>query len=94
MLRPLRLGWCLFVCLCLGIGAGTVWIRLSTVKDTYRYVTRERELRRLQQEIQERRVAWLQLSSPGRLSSIAIDLGMRPPLEEQLAKIGTVNGQE
>ena len=68
------------------LAAAVIWIRTSTVKDTYLYVQQERELRKLQQEIQAARVRWLRLTSPKRLEGMAHVLGLRPPALRQMLK--------
>ena len=64
----------------------TTWVRTSTVKDTYAYVHQERDLRRLQQEIQAQRIRWLKLTSPKRLESLAHNLGLAAPGLHQTMK--------
>jgi orotate phosphoribosyltransferase-like protein len=54
-----------------------IWIRTVTVKETYSYVQYEKELRHLQQEIQETKVKWLSLTTPKRLELISKVLDLR-----------------
>lgn len=68
------------------LAAAVIWIRTSTVKDTYRFVQQEREYRRLQQEIQAARVRWLKLTAPKRLETMAKQLGLGPPRLQQVLK--------
>jgi hypothetical protein len=56
-----------------------IWVRTTTVKDTYQYVHQERELRRLQELTQVDRVKWLRLTSPKRLEQLANSLGLAAP---------------
>jgi hypothetical protein len=68
------------------LAAGVIWIRTATVKDTYLYVQREKEYRRLEQEIQGVRVRWLKLTAPKRLEALAQSLGLMPPNRNQVLK--------
>jgi len=68
------------------LAAGVIWIRTLTVKDTYKYVEQERELRKLQQEIQAARVRWLKLTSPKRLEGMARALGLVAPGMHQMLR--------
>lgn len=68
------------------LAAAVIWIRTSTVKDTYRFVQQEREYRRLQQEIQAARVRWLKQTAPKRLETMAKQLGLVPPKIQQVLK--------
>jgi len=72
----------LFVAIFLAAG-GVIWIRTLTVKDTYLYVQKEKEFRRLEQDIQASRVHWLRLTTPKRLEMLAHNLGMFPPTMNQ-----------
>lgn len=74
------------VSLILALAAGVIWIRTATVRDTYAFVQKERELRKLQQEIQAARVRWLKLTSPKRLEAMAKALNLQPPKIEQVLK--------
>jgi hypothetical protein len=69
-----------------------IWIRTSTVKGTYLYVQKEKELRRLEQDIQASRVRWLKLTTPKRLESIARGLGLKAPEMSQVLKYQSEHG--
>jgi hypothetical protein len=66
--------------------AAVIWVRTATVKDTYLYVQQEKELRRLQQELQAARVQWLKMTAPKRLDALAHNLGLHPPQIHQILK--------
>lgn len=68
------------------LSAGVIWVRTETVKDTYLYVQQEKELRKLQQELQAARVQWLKMTSPKRLDALAQNLGLYPPKIHQILK--------
>jgi len=68
------------------LATGVIWIRTSTVKDTYLYVQREKEFRKLQEEIQANRVRWLRLTTPKRLEVIAKNLGLGAPELSQVLR--------
>ena len=68
------------------LSAGVIWIRTSTVKDTYLYVQQEKEYRQLQQEIQATRVRWLKLTSPRRLEELATRVGLQAPKMNQILR--------
>src|SRR5262249_7857740 len=66
--------------------AGVIWVRTATVRETYRYVQQEKELKRLQQELQAARVQWLKLTAPKRLDSLAARLRLAPPRLSQVLR--------
>jgi len=66
--------------------ASVIWVRTETVKDTYLYVQQEKELRRVQQELQAARVQWLRFTAPKRLDALALSLGLFPPKIHQILK--------
>jgi hypothetical protein len=74
------------------LATGVIWIRTSTVRDTYAYVQRERELRRLLQDIQADRVHWLKLTTPKRLENVAKHLGLRAPEMFQVVRYAPEKG--
>jgi hypothetical protein len=63
-----------------------IWVRISTVKDTYRYVLQEKELIRAQQEIQAVKLKWLKETSPRKLEAVARNLRLFPPSINQTLK--------
>lgn len=68
------------------LSAGVIWVRTATVRETYRYVQQEKELKRLQQELQAARVHWLKLTAPRRLDGLAQRLRLSPPRLSQVLK--------
>ena len=76
----------LFLLVVFTVSSAVIWIRTSTVRDTYLYVQQEREFRKLQQDIQAARVRWLRLTSPKRLEGMAHSLGLKPPTIRQMLK--------
>lgn len=68
------------------LSSGIIWVRTATVKDTYRFVQSEKELRKLQQDIQAVRVRWLKMTSPGKLESLAQTLELTPPRIDQVLR--------
>lgn len=77
--------YCLLA-LVFAFSAAVIWVRTETVKDTYLYVQQEKELKRLQQELQAARVQWLRLTAPKRLDAIAQGIGLQPPKINQILK--------
>lgn len=75
-----------------GFAATVIWVRTATVKDTYLYVQREKEYRKLLQEIQGVRVRWLKLTAPKRLEGLAQTLGLTPPTRNQVLRYEPENG--
>lgn len=70
-----------------------VWIRTATVKSTYEFVRQERDLKRMQEEMQNLRIRWLKLTSPSKLETLAQNQGMSPPKYDQVVKIKPENGK-
>ncbi len=64
--------------------ATVIWVRTNTVKATYLYVQNQKELVKLQQEMQKVRVQWLKQTSPKRLDALAAHLGLNPPKVDQV----------
>jgi len=78
------------ICLLVVLAAvGNIWIRTETVKQAYRYVEFEKELRALQQGVQRRRVNWLGLTSPKQMERLAKRLDLYPPRVNQLLRYET-----
>lgn len=69
------------------LAAALVWVRALTVKSTYEFVGKERQYRLLEQETQALRVRWLKMTSPKRLESLALQLGLEPPKLGQSLRI-------
>ena len=68
------------------LAATIIWVRTTTVKETYLYVQQEKELKRAQDELQSLRVAWGRVTSPGKLQATAAALGMVAPVWSQVMK--------
>ncbi len=81
----LRESYCWLLLLFL-LSAGMIWVRTVTVRDTYRYVQQEKELKRLQQELQAARVTWLKLTAPKKLDALAARLNLAPPRLSQVLR--------
>lgn len=64
-----------------------IWVRTTTVKNTYQYVETQKEVKMLEQEIQLQRVKWLKLTSTKRLETLAATMGLGAPRLEQIAKL-------
>lgn len=87
MLPPEKKSEMAFLCFCLFcLCAAVIWVRTATVKDTYRYVQQEKELYRIEQEIQTIRMRWLQLTAPKRLEGLAKTLELAPPRRQQILR--------
>ena len=69
-----------------------IWVRTATVKDAYYYVQQEKELRKLQREVQNNRVQWLHATTPERLKKFAYSLNLHPPAMNQLLKYQPFEG--
>lgn len=74
---------------CIIASCAVTWLRIGTVKNTYAYVQNQKELNRLQQELQGERVKWLRLTSPKKLEIMARHLGLAPPKVNQLVRLHT-----
>ena len=68
------------------LAATIIWVRTTTVRETYLYVQQEKELKRAQDELQSLRVAWGRVTSPGKLQATAATLGMVAPSWSQVMK--------
>lgn len=71
---------------CVIAACAVTWMRIATVKHTYTYVQNQKEVNRLQQELQAERVRWLQLTSPKKLETLARHLSLAPPKVDQILK--------
>jgi len=74
----------LLFALVFGLAGAIIWVRTATVKATYLYVQHQKELVKLQQDLQSIRVQWLRLTSPKRLDTLAMQLGLTPPRVDQV----------
>jgi hypothetical protein len=68
------------------LSAAVIWVRTETVKVTYAYVQSEKDLKKIQQELQAARVQWLKFTTPKRLDAMAQSLGLYPPKIRQILK--------
>lgn len=84
--HPSRRETAILLSIVLFLAAGVIWVRTATVRETYAFVQKERELRKLQQEIQAARVRWLKVTAPKRLESMARSLGLAPAKIHQVLK--------
>ena len=75
-----------FVLVIVLVGLSLVWVRIATVKGTYRYAEREKELRRVEQDVLQQRVRWLQMTSPKNLVKLAKRLELGPPEIDQFSR--------
>ncbi|MBI1862119.1 MAG: hypothetical protein HYR96_14490 [Deltaproteobacteria bacterium] len=73
--------------LCVVAACAVTWMRIGTVKNTYTYVQNQKELNRLQQELQAERVKWLKLTSPKKLELLARHLGLAAPKMTQVVRL-------
>ncbi len=64
-----------------------IWVRIETVKNTYLYVQREKELQRLEVQLQSEKVRWLKMTHPSRLEVLAKQLNMVAPKLSQYRKV-------
>ncbi len=72
---------------CVVVALAIIWIRIATVKNTYAYIQNQKELNRLQQEVQVERVQWLRLTSPRKLEVLARHLGLSAPKIDQIIRL-------
>ena len=70
----------------LGVSASVIWIRTSTVKETYGFVQTEKRLVLAKQEIQTLRLKWTRLTAPQKLVVYAKELSLEPPRLDQIVK--------
>ncbi len=63
-----------------------VWVRTSTVKVTYQYVQNQKELRGIDNKLQDLRIRWLKLTSPKRLEAQAAKLDLVPAVPSQYVR--------
>ena len=80
-------------CLCVLAACAVTWLRIATVKNTYTYVQNQKELNRLQQQLQSERVRWLRLTAPKKLEALASHLGLKPPKVEQILKLNSTSNK-
>lgn len=67
-----------------------IWVRIETVKNTYQYVQREKELQRLEVQLQSEKVRWLRMTHPSRLEELAKKLSMVAPTLSQYRKVSSL----
>ena len=72
--------------------AAVIWVRTATVKETYRYFQKEKELRKVEQELKTLRVTWLQITSPKTLETLATALELVPPEMDQIVRYDSRKG--
>ncbi len=68
------------------ISSGVIWVRTATVRESYRFIQQERDLRKVQQDIQTNRVQWLKATAPKKLESWASELKLFPPKPPQVLR--------
>lgn len=72
------------------LSAAVIWIRILTVKETYAYVRAEKELRKMEQELQTARLKLIKVTAPSRLQNRAEELGLAVPQMNQVIKWGRI----
>lgn len=70
----------------LSVSASVIWIRTSTVKETYGFVQSEKRLVTAKQDIQSLRLKWTRLTAPQKLVGYAKELSLEPPRLDQIVK--------
>src|SRR5262245_61255628 len=88
MTIPIRKETSVLLACLIVLSASVIWIRILTVKETYAYVRGEKELRKMEQDIQEQRLKLVKLTAPSRLQNKADDLGLGVPRINQVVKWG------
>lgn len=68
------------------MSAVVIWIRTLTVKETYAYVRAEKDLRKMEQELQDARLKLIKLTAPSRLQNKAEEFGLVVPQVHQVIK--------
>lgn len=82
-----------YLCVILAcLAASIIWVRTATVKATYAYVSREKELKLAETEAQEARLRWLKMTTPRRLENLAASLGLQAPRLQQIQKVSPDRG--
>jgi hypothetical protein len=77
-----------YLCVLLAcLAASIIWVRTATVKATYLYVAREKELKLIEIDAQEARLRWLKMTTPRRLENLAGSLGLQAPNLQQIQKM-------
>ncbi len=76
----------LIICVLLALFFMLIWVRTLTIKTTYNYAQNQRKLLELSNEIQQKKVMLLKLTSPQKLEILAKKLGLSPPGLERVVK--------
>ena len=84
-----------FPILCLlGVSTSVIWIRTSTVKETYGFVQTEKRLVSAKQKIQTLRLKCTRLTAPRKLVGYAKELALAPPRLDQIVKYSKLKGPQ
>lgn len=85
--RSIQFKIALLILACAVASLLVIWTRIATVNTTYSYIQNQKDLHRLQQELQGERVQWLKLTSPRKLETLARHIGLSPPKVAQIVRL-------
>lgn len=88
---PIRGETLVLLSLVVSLSGVVIWVRTLTVKSTYQYVQQEKELVKIQQELQMARVRWLKSLNSTRLKGLADQFELQAPTIEQRLKTSLNN---